>query len=323
LFNPSCVAAHYNRATTLLSQGDWLAGWPGYEYRWSLNQQVERRYRQPRWDGGPLDGRTILVWAEQGLGDTIQFIRYARLLKERGARVVLECPPHVVPLFRDVVGLDQIVTGGDRVPTFDVQAPLLSLPGLLGTTPQNVPADVPYLRVPVERIEHWRQVLGSEPLFRVGIVWRGSPRHHHDHWRSVLLECFAPLAEVPSVALIGLQKGPGSEEVAVLGDHLKVWQLSEPEPATEGEGLLDTAALLSCLDLVVSVDTAPAHLAGALGLPVWMIVSAMPDWRWLNQGEQSVWYPSMRLYRQQSLGDWQPVFARVAEDVRKLAQQGR
>ena len=323
MFDPECTTAHYNRSMSLLSQGKWLEGWADYEYRWGLSGQVKRQYRQPRWDGAPLGSRTILVWAEQGLGDMIHFVRYAQVLKEQGARVVLECPPHVVPLFRSVAGIDQIITEGDLVPAYDVQAPLLSLPGLLRTTPQSVPAEVPYLRAPAERIEHWRRALGSEPLYRIGISWRGSARHAHDHWRSVPLERFAPLAAVPGVSLVSLQKGPGSEEVAALGGRFAVWQTSDDEPSDSAEALLNTAALMSCLDLVVSVDTAVAHLAGALALPVWLAVSALPDWRWLRRGRETAWYPTMRLYRQQKLSKWRKVFARMARDLRKRVEPVR
>jgi len=316
MFDPQCVTAHYNRSMSLLSQGRWLEGWSDYEYRWGLSGQTERKYRQPRWDGSPLGGRTILIWAEQGLGDMIQFIRYAQALKEQGARVVLEFPPHVVPLFRGVTGIDQIVTEGDRVPVYDVQAPLLSLPGLLRTTPQSVPAKVPYLRAPAERIAHWRRALGSEPRYRIGISWRGSSRHTHDHWRSVSLERFAPLAAVPGVSLVSLQKGPGSEEVAALDGRFAVWQSTEDEPVDLADALLNTAALMSCLDLVISVDTAVAHLAGALARPVWMAVAALPDWRWLRRGSRTPWYPTMRLYRQKKLSKWKDVFARMARDLK-------
>jgi hypothetical protein len=179
------------------------------------------------------------------------------------------------------------------------------------------------LQAPAERIEHWKRALGSEPQFRIGISWRGSPRHFHDHWRSVSLECFAPLAKVPGVSLVSLQKGPGSEEVAALGGRFAVWQTAEDEPSDPAEALLNTAGLMSCLDLVISVDTAVGHLAGALGLPVWLAVSALPDWRWLRRGTNTAWYPTMRLYRQQKLGKWRKVFARVARDLRKRVAHER
>ncbi|HEX4148158.1 MAG TPA: tetratricopeptide repeat-containing glycosyltransferase family protein, partial [Pirellulales bacterium] len=323
MFDPKCVTAHYNRSMSLLSQGRWLEGWADYEYRWELGGQTRRQYRQPAWDGGPLDGRTILLWAEQGLGDMIQFVRYAKVLQEQGARVVLEAPPHVVSLFHSAPGIDQIVTEGDRVPAYDVQAPLLSLPGLLHTTPRNAPAEVPYLHAPAERIEHWRSVLGSEPRFRIGISWRGSPRHAHDHWRSVPLDYFAPLAAVPGVSLVSLQKGPGSEEIAALDGRFAVWQSNDDEPADSAEGLVNTAALMSCLDLVITVDTALAHLAGALARPVWTAVAALPDWRWLRRGSRTVWYPTMRLYRQRKLSRWRKVFARMTRDLRRHVARQR
>ena len=198
---------------------------------------------------------------------------------------------------------------------------MLSLPGLLGTTPRNVPAKVPYLKAPAERIEHWRRVLGSEPGFRVGISWRGSPRHAHDHWRySVPLE-FSPLAAVPGVSLVSLQKGPGSEEVARLDGRFAVWQSPKRNPAI-GRGPAEHGRLMSCLDLVITVDTAVAHLAGALAVPVWTAISALPDWRWLRRGLRTVWYPTMRLYRQRKLKCWRKMFARMTRDLRRQLRQG-
>ncbi len=320
LFDPQSSNAHYNRAMALLSQGKWLEGWPDYEHRLRLPGHHDRPHHQPRWDGSPLDRKTVLIWTEQGLGDAIQFVRYARLLRDRGARVVFECPPQLVGLLRSAPGIDQIVTEGDHQPEADFQIPLVSLPGLLGTTLQAAPADVPYLRAPRERIEHWRAKLGPEPTFRVGVVWRGNPRHSHDHWRSVRLELFEKLARVPGVSLVSLQQGLGREELSEIGDRFRIWHANEGISANDSDGLVDTAALMSCLDLVISVDTALAHLAGALALPTWLAVPALPDWRWLRSGERTVWYPTMRLFRQRTLGEWRPVFSRMAHDLGRLSK---
>ncbi|HEY5314225.1 MAG TPA: tetratricopeptide repeat-containing glycosyltransferase family protein [Pirellulales bacterium] len=309
--------ARYNRGTTLLSAGRWIEGWPDYESRWAVRGQTPRAHCRPPWNGTALSGKTILIWAEQGLGDMIQFVRYAPALKAQGARVVVECPPHVVPLFRSAPGIDQIVTEGDRIPAYDVHCPLLSLPGQLRTTIETVPADIPYLRAPSEHIERWRHALGEDSRFRVGVAWRGSPSHAHDHWRSVSLESFAPLAAVTEVALVSLQKGPGHEEVTQFNGHLSVRHIAEDGPLDEAESLLSTAGLMCCLDLVICVDTAVAHLAGALGRPVWVALPAVPDWRWLKRGNTTPWYPSMRLYRQRKLGNWKGVFARMARDLRR------
>jgi tetratricopeptide (TPR) repeat protein len=318
---PNSASARYNRALALLQQGDYVRGWPEYEWRWK-RKQTPRPFRQPRWDGSPLKGRTILLWCEQGLGDTLQFVRYAALVKAKGGTVVLECPARMVPLLSTCAGVDRLVAEGEALPGFDVQAPLLSLPGLLGTTLENVPAEVPYLHADLQRVEKWRRRLEAVEGFRVGIVWQGNPKFQWDRWRSVPLAEFAPLAEVEGVRLVSLQKRESAEQerrerasfpVVELGDELDV-----------GGAFLDTAAVMRCVDLVVSADTAAAHLAGALGVPTWVPLAKVADWRWGRQGEGTHWYPSMRLFRQARLGRWGPVFRRMAGRLRGLAaRRGR
>jgi hypothetical protein len=251
---------------------------------------------------------------EQGLGDMIQFIRYAPLVK--GGRVVVECPGTLVPLFSSCPGIDRLVAEGDALPEYDVHLPLLSLPHRLGTTLATVPADVPYLAAPAERIERWRAAVAAVEGFKVGVVWQGNRLYQWDRHRSVPLAAFAPLARLPGVRLVSLQKGHGTEQLREAGRGFPVTELAGE--MDEGGVFLDTAAVMKHLDLVVAADTAVAHLAGALGVPVWLALSAISDWRWLTKREDSPWYPTMRLFRQTTLGEWGSVFGRMADEVRSL-----
>jgi hypothetical protein len=219
----------------------------------------------------------------------------------------------LLPLFTTCPGVDQLVAEGAEPPPFDVQAPLMSLPLLLGTTVETVPADVPYLSAEPARVERWRARLDALPGFKVEVVWQGNPHFSWDRWRSFPLHALAPLAAVEGVRLVSLQKGPGAEQVAALKGRLPVEELEGLD--AEGGVFLDTAAVMRCLDLVVTADTAAAHLAGALGAPAWAALSAVADWRWLLGREDTPWYPTLRLFRQKTLGDWGEVFERMAIDL--------
>lgn len=314
---PDAVSTQYNRSLALLQQGDYERGWPAYEWRWRRPPTPPRPFTQPCWDGAPRPEQTILLWSEQGLGDTIQFVRYAALVKERVGRVVLECPPPLVALLSSCPGVDQVVAEGEPLPDFDVQAPLLSLPALCGTTLSTVPAQVPYVHSDPARVESWRARLAGACGFRIGVVWQGNPRHGWDRHRSLPLACLEPLARVKGVRLVGLQKGPGREQIADIARRFDVLDLGG-ELDESGGAFVDTAAVMQSLDLVVTVDTAAAHVAGALGVPVWLALAAIADWRWLRQRDDTPWYPSMRLFRQERLGDWRTIFARMADELRPL-----
>jgi Tfp pilus assembly protein PilF len=308
------------RAVALLAKGDFERGWPEYECRWRHVGMTPRQLAQPRWDGSPLEGRSILLYTEQGLGDTLQFIRYAPLVKQRGGSVLVECPASLVPLLSRCPGIDRLVAAGSDLPEFDVQAPLLSLPLLCGTTLATVPAQVPYLFPNPDEVEHWRRALGPAPGLKVGIAWQGNPEYVNDRFRSVPLAEFEPLARLPGVRLYSLQKGPGTEQLRALAGRFAVSELAADLDATGG-AFLETAAVMKNLDLVVCSDTALAHLAGGLGVPVWVALPAAADWRWLRDREDSPWYPTMRLFRQAALGAWGPVFERLGAEVRKLVAQ--
>jgi tetratricopeptide (TPR) repeat protein len=310
--------ARWSRALALLEKGDLKRGWPEYESRWRHTGLKERALAQPRWDGSPLEGRTILLHLEQGLGDTLQFIRYAPLVKQRGGAVLVECPASLVPLLSRCPGIDRLVAQGSELPEFDVHAPLLSLPLLCSTTLATIPAQIPYLFPDPETVEYWRRTLGSAPGLKVGIAWQGSSEYVNDRFRSVPLAEFEPLARLPGVRLYSLQKGLGTEQLRALAGRFAVSELAADLDATGG-AFLETAAIMKNLDLVVCSDSALAHLAGGLGVRVWVALAAVADWRWLRDREDSPWYPTMRLFRQAALGAWGPVFGRLAAEVRKLA----
>jgi tetratricopeptide (TPR) repeat protein len=310
---PESVSAHYNRALTLLQKGDYAHGWPAYEWRWKRAASPMRPFPHPRWDGAPLEGKTILLWCEQGVGDGLQFVRYAPLVKAKGGTVFLECPVGLTHLMATCPGVDRALPGGEGLPPFDVQIPLMSLPAVFGTTPETVPADIPYLSAEPQRVQRWKERLAGVDGYRVGVVWQGNPRFGWDHFRSFPLAALQPLAAVDGVRLISLQKGPGTEQLRGLKGKLDIVDLGE-ELDADG-AFLDTAAVMASLDLVVSADTAAAHLAGALGLPVWVALSAVSDWRWMVGRDDTPWYRTMRLFRQARLHDWTGVFQRMAEDL--------
>ena len=309
---PDYAEAHNNLAMLRLLQGDFANGWPEFEWRWRTGTLAPRGFSQPRWDGGALAGRTILLHAEQGLGDVFQMIRYAPLVKRRGGRVVVECFASLLPVLANCGGVDQWISG-EPLPAFDVYAPLMSLPGLCGTTLATIPAEIPYISVDPNRVERWRTRLDATPGFKVGICWQGSTVHKNDHRRSVPLSRFAALAEVAGVQLVSLQLGFGAEQIASAGFEVRELADRTLDP---GESWLDTAAILCALDLVIAVDTSVAHLAGVMGRPVWVLLPFAPDWRWLLGREDSPWYPTMRLFRQKQSGDWAELFGRVAERLR-------
>lgn len=311
---PNLAEAHATLAVAYLALGRFPEGWAEYEWRWHCKIFAEnvQTFREPAWDGSPLGGRTILVHTEQGLGDVMQFVRYLPLVKARGGTVLLQCPEVLHALLGRCRGIDRLLPQKAPLPPFDVQAPLLSLPRLFGTTVETIPADVPYLSVPDELVERWRRELEPIEGFKVGISWRGNPRNPYDRYRSFGLEELAPLARVPGVRLVSLQKGPGTEEeVRRCAGQVPVVELGS-RLDREGGAFLDTGAVMKNLDLVISADTAPAHLAGGLGVPVWVLLPFAAEWRWLMGRDDSPWYPTARLFRQPRPGDWATVLARVA-----------
>jgi Tfp pilus assembly protein PilF len=316
---PGHVEAHFNRALLWLLQGNWDEGWREYEWRRQAKSSPPCSFKQPRWEGEPLDGRTLLLVGEQGLGDTLQFIRYVPLLKQRGATVIVSCQKTLVPLLTSFPGIDRLVAAGSELPVFDCHASLLCLPRIFHTTPDTLPAEVPYVSAAAGLLHHWRRELDRIPGFKIGIAWQGNATFKRDRGRSIPLVHFEPLARLPGVKLLSLQKGFGSEQALAVSDRIPMIDFGARLDDASGT-FMDTAAIMNSLDLVITSDTAIAHLAGALGVPVWTALSLVPDWRWLLGREDSPWYPTMRLFRQTQLGGWPEVFERIVGELKKLVE---
>ncbi len=316
---PDNAEAHWNLALALLALGQYQEGWQEYEWRFrKVNPVLEREYRQPRWDGSPLQGRTVLLWCEQGFGDTIQFSRYVPLVAQLGGRVVLECQvPALKRLLCSLEGVTQVVVTDDPLPPFDCHVPLLSLPLLFGTTVENMPAGVPYLHAEQADIELWRQRLGPAAGYRVGLVWFGRQGQVLNRKRSCPLEMLSPLATIPNLELYSLQVGEGSEQLDNSTIPLTIIDLTG-----HIRDFADTAAFMGNLDLVITIDTAVAHLAGALGVPTWVLLPYSADWRWLLHRSDSPWYPAMRLFRQSAVGDWSSVVNAITDLLGKAVHDG-
>ena len=314
---PDNATAHTNLGMWLLLHGNLEQGWPEFEWRWQTKQlkQSCRDFGQPLWQGNSLPDGTILLHAEQGLGDTIQFIRFAALVKDNVGTVLCECRPVLVRLLQSCAWIDKVIPFGEPLPPFDVHTPILSLPGILKTTLETIPARIPYLHADTARTEAYAPLLGSSQDFKVGIVWQAGRQldtdHRHDsERRSMSLALFEPLARLPGVRLISLQKDYGTEQLQEFAGRFPISDLG-----STFNDLSDTAALMKNLDLVISADTATAHLAGALGVPVWVPLPLTQNWRWLLYREDSPWYPTMRLFRQKRQGEWDEVFERIVAAV--------
>jgi Tfp pilus assembly protein PilF len=319
---PDDAEAHLCRAQVLLLQGNYQDGWQEYEWR-SRGDHVEQRsgkrlFSQPRWEGTPLAGRTILVDCEQGLGDTIQFIRYIPLVKARGGRVIFRCQKELSILLDGFPGDDVLVVKSQesipRIP-FDTYIPLLSLPGIFSPSLDRIVAEMPYIMADATKAEQWRRKLQGEK-FNIGLVWSGNPKYIHDQKRSCALDVFAELSHITGAVFFSLQKGVAQKQATHPPKGIKMVDVGE-----KLQDFSDTAAATANLDLVISVDTAVAHLAGAMAKKVWVLLPFDPDWRWLLMRETSPWYPTMRLFRQPKTGDWETVLQRVANELEELIRQ--
>ena len=310
---PEWADAHWNLGLALLMQGRFEEGWREYEWRRKISGFAMRQIPGKAWDGAALHGRTLLVHAEQGLGDAIQFSRYLRLIGSLGGAVKFLCPPSLLRLFSQS-GLCDAVSA-ETPSHFDVQAPLMSLPHLIDPKLERAASLVPYLKPDAKLVEYWSERLRTKPDFRVGISWQGNLAYRADSLRSIPVHFFLPLALVPNVRLVSLQKG------AVLPKDSGIEDLG-PELDEKSGGFMDSAAAMQSLDLVITSDTAIAHLAGALGIETWLALAQAPDWRWGRNGETCPWYPTMRLFRQKRAGDWAAVFAHIGSELATRAEVG-
>jgi Flp pilus assembly protein TadD len=333
---PDFPEAHQNLGIASLLRGHFLQGWEEYEWRWQCkdNRASRRDFPQPKWRGETLHGQHVLIHAEQGFGDTLQFVRYVPLVVQRGGRVSVECQPGLEAILASVLGNSQIIPRGQPLPAFDLHCPMMSLPLAFETRLETIPATIPYLHAAAPQTLRWRERLAGrnsaphEPVpacreaLKVGLVWAGDSRPHLpranliDRRRSLHLRQLAPLAEVPGVVFVSLQKGVPAQQTQTPPLGMRVWDWT-----AELHDFTDTAALLECLDLVISVDTAVAHLAGAMGKPVWMLSRFDGCWRWLMNRADTPWYPTMRLFRQPAPGDWNQVIAEVREQLQLLVNR--
>ena len=306
---PDYAEAQWNKALLLLLNGSFADGWLAYESRRRMPSWTPRSFSGPEWSGGSLAGKRLLLYAEQGFGDTIQFARYAPLAAARGARVILEVQPSLESLLTTLNGVEAVVAMGNPLPPFDLHCSLLSLPFLFGTTRDTIPADVPYIRPTADRCDVWRRRLPRDAAI-VGLVWSGSPESSRDRQRSIPFEQFAPLLTVPGIRFVSLQKDVRATDACALRAQGKVIDLG-----ADLKGFSDTCAAISQLDMVITVDTAVAHLAGAIGKPVWILLPYVPDFRWLLDCTDSPWYPSARLFRKSKGSDWAEVVSRVKSEL--------
>ncbi|HVW09278.1 MAG TPA: tetratricopeptide repeat protein [Bryobacteraceae bacterium] len=309
--DPENATAHYNLGFALLLEGNYQAGFREYEARWMVRELVPNRvtYPTPLWDGSELKGLRILLHAEQGAGDTIQFVRYARLIQERGAAAILLVNRNLTRLLSWCEGCE-IAPLDAPLPAHDLHCSLLSLPQRFGTDRDTIPAPAIF-DIPAEMKQKWSEILGAKTRLRVGLVWAGSPMHRNDRNRSLSFRLFSPIVEVAGADYFGLQVGPAAAEQTEPGIQHSVRDL-----AAQLTDYAETAAAISQLDLVITADTSVAHLAGSVNTPVWVLIPFAPDWRWLAEREDSPWYPSMRLFRQRVAGDWESVIASVAAKLR-------
>ncbi|MFP5230358.1 MAG: tetratricopeptide repeat protein [Acidobacteriota bacterium] len=320
--SPDAAESQMNRAVVLLDQENFAEGWRAYEYRWQLLNFAKAAGRfadKPRWQGEPLAGKRILLHAEQGYGDMIQFARFVPQVAAMASEVYLEVPSRLWALFADLLPSGRVLSRGGTLPHYDLHCPLMSLPLALGLAPDTIPSE-PYLRVPAEQRERARHALavasrGSRPRLRAGLAWRGNPSHRWDRVRSLRPAQLAPLAQVPGVQWVLLQQDATAEELSALAPGFAPVHLRQ-----QLDGFLATAALIEELDLVVSVDTVTGHLTGALGQPLWLLLPAFYDWRWHSHRADSPWYPSAQLFRQEEAGEWTGVVERAAAELAQRVQ---
>jgi tetratricopeptide (TPR) repeat protein len=316
---PDLAGSHYNESWLRLLRGEFPIGWEKYEWRWKVESFASppRDFSQPLWLGKEsLRGKTILLHAEQGLGDTIQFVRYAELVADQGAEVLLEVQPELKCLLSGLSDIASVLGRGESLPSFDVHSPLLSLPLAFGTDLQTIPAKMPYLHAPTDRIEHWKARLPGADVLRVGFCCSGNPSHKNDRNRSIAPALLAPLLSIPNIEFFCMQKNLRPAEAEFLARHPQIHNLG-PELGS----FVETAAVIANLDVVVSVDTALAHLAGAMARPVWILLPFSPDWRWMLNRSDSPWYPTATLFRQARVGMWQDVLACVGGQLDRLGAE--
>lgn len=318
---PDEAETHRNLGVIYLLKGDFKRGWNEYRWRWKCVEAAQYNYRQPKWSGQPLEGKKILLYAEQGLGDAIHFVRFAAILKEQGATVVVHGPPALLALLQKFRGIDAYIPNSLPVDqAFDYHCSLLDVADVLEIDDTNIPMASGYLQPAENLIGYWKRWLQALPPARlkVGLAWQGNRDHMADVFRSYPMKVYDPLSRIEDVQFISLQQGYGAEQTRQWNGLRPLVELPEGTDVSSG-AFMDTAAIVSQLDLVITSDTSMAHLAGALGRPAWVLLNKMPDWRWLLDREDSPWYSSLRLFRQAKQGDWASVAMQVESRLREMA----
>jgi len=312
--DPSNAEAHITLGMILLAEGDYKNGLAEYEHRWQGKELNDRRhqFKQPEWHGESLQDCTLLVWQEQGFGDFLQMIRFIPHLLQRGAKIVLECQPKLQHLMKSFPGISTLIKPAQNPGQYDKHCPIMSLPARLQTDLSNLPKQIPYISIPKDKLKKWSKVFPKQKKTRVGLVWAGSTSHPNDYYRSMPLDEAIPLLQTSNVDFYSVQIKSSKDDKALLKKH-QVTDLSK-----DIDDFADTAAIFQQLDLLIAVDTSVIHLAGALGRPAWLMVPAVPDWRWLLDRTDSPWYPSVQIFRQKKLGDWSSVIQSIKQALNKL-----
>ena len=314
--NPQDAELHRNLGVIQLLQGNFQDGWREYRHRWLCKEAITHPYAQPKWSGQPLEGKTILLYAEQGLGDTIHFARFAQVVKDLGARTIVHSQPALLALLQCCKGIDVLLPSTLPIQTpFDYHCSLIDVADVLAINSESVPANIPYLHPSERMVEYWRSALDRtlpKSKLRIGINWQGNPDHQADMFRSFPLNALKPLAQLEDAVLLSLQKGHGVEQLKQWQENKIIYCLPDDVDQTSG-AFMDTAAIIKSLDYVVTSDTALAHLAGALGVKTCVVLGFTPDWRWLLSRDDCPWYPSLKLFRQNKIGDWGPVIDEVCQ----------
>jgi tetratricopeptide (TPR) repeat protein len=318
---PNYALARFNLSTAYLTMGDFERGWEEYEWRWQAYNESPKKFEKPLWDGCSLNGKTILVYAEQGLGDTFQFIRYIPLLKAQGAQVIFETQQPLATILRLCPYIDHVTIPGMKKPEFDYHIALMTLPLLFKTRIETVPANIPYLYADQNLVTLWKNKLSTDKNFKIGICWNGNSKYPTQALRrSVMakalpLKSLAELSSIPGVSLYSLQKMDGMDQLREIPQNT-IKQFDEDFDVKNGR-FMDTAAVMKNLDLIITCDTSIAHLAGALGVPVWLLLPKPADWRWIINRDDTPWYPNMRLFNQETPHDWQTVFETIRTELTK------
>ena len=319
--NPDHAEAHFSYGLALLLTGNWNDGWKEYEWRWTRNERSTfPHFNKPMWDGSDLHGKTIYLRAEQGLGDTFQFVRYAKVAKDKGGKVIVAVQQPLLPYMKLLPYADLVISVHDTPPSFDVYAALVSCPMILGTDIDTVPVDIPYLPADESLVHEWRNKLSHDKQFKIGICWQGNPNYSTHFLRmavaakSMPLDYFIPLFSIPGTSFYCLQLKTGTDQLHQLKDKSQLTIFDEQFDVLHGN-FMDSAAVIKNLDLVITIDTSTGHFAAGLGVKTWVLLPEPPDWRWMLDRTDTPWYPNMKLFRQPKPGDWQSVMDTVATEL--------